>query len=271
MIRVEAGSSCLEQARLVEHVSAWFGGRLVAPSFDVLVRGDAARPQAVRIELHNGLRSYQREFAATPEACDDRHAVIGLAIALAVDSELAASLSGLHAPARAPRRRVLDVELGTSHGVLHGFGVGAQVSGLLGLTGWCDLRADVFTQLWLRNTIDGSTGSFDAMLFATSLQLQAGGAVAARARLGLASGLAVGALHARGHGYAPNRNATVLWLGLRVGLRMELRVRHAWALDLTAVAPLIVPTFEVSAGTGKVSDQTRPLGLLLHAGPTLRF
>jgi hypothetical protein len=104
MIRVEAGTSCLEQARLVEHVSAWFGGRVVAPSFDVLVRGDAARPQAVQIELHNGLRRYQREFAATPETCDDRHAVIALAIALAVGAELAANLGALHAPAREPRR-----------------------------------------------------------------------------------------------------------------------------------------------------------------------
>ncbi|MFT3921814.1 MAG: hypothetical protein QM778_04705 [Myxococcales bacterium] len=270
-LAVEPGASCLVHAQLVDHVATWLGARSPGAELHVVVRGDAERPQRVSVLMQRGERSYRRDFESTPERCADRHAVIGLAVAMAIDAELATGLGDAPEHRVSPVRRNLELQVGLGYGVLPTLSVGPQVGTVFGLSSWLSVRMDALAQFWPRNSLTDSHGTFDAMLFAGSLQLLAGGSAGTKAHLSLGGGLAVGAVHARGRGYAPSRTATAPWLALRVGLRAELRSALPWVLEVSAIAPVISHAFEAGAGAERRREAESPLGVLVHTGPSFSF
>lgn len=93
VLRVEAGASCLDAALLAESVHSWLGRETVDGEVTfVEVRGDPARADAVSIAVELRGERIERSFDPAPSACAELHAVVGLAIAIAVDTEVLAGL-----------------------------------------------------------------------------------------------------------------------------------------------------------------------------------
>ncbi|MCA9650899.1 MAG: hypothetical protein KC501_13370 [Myxococcales bacterium] len=95
---VEPGATCLEQDRLTEQVVGWLGADELDPRLTVVVEGDRIEARTLRFTLRDrGRVLAERTFAPGPSRCDDLHAVVALAIALAVDATVLES-AGVKAP-----------------------------------------------------------------------------------------------------------------------------------------------------------------------------
>jgi hypothetical protein len=89
VLRVEAGASCLDSATLAEAVETWLGRDTVDGGVAfVEVRGDPARADAVAIAVEVRGERIERSFDPAPAACAELHAVVGLAVAIAVDTSV---------------------------------------------------------------------------------------------------------------------------------------------------------------------------------------
>lgn len=246
-INVVAGASCLDGARLADHVVTWLGRAHVDADVRVVVSGDPQDPRRISFVLVQDARSRSRVFESSPEICGDMHAVVGLAIALAIDADVLSSLAGdQDMDDAAPlRRATLVIQASVAYEVLPALSLGVDVGLHKDLTQWLGVRVDVLAQHSQNDTIIGSAGIFDATLVAGSASLCAGGVVDDGIRFGLCGGLASGVVHAVGQGFSPNRSDTSLWLAVRSGVRLEVVWGVPWVLDVELVSPLVSPSFAV--------------------------
>jgi hypothetical protein len=89
VLRVDAGATCLDSATLAEAVQTWLGRETVDGGVAfVEVRGDTARTDAVAIAVEVRGERIERSFDPAPAACAELHAVVGLAVAIAVDTSV---------------------------------------------------------------------------------------------------------------------------------------------------------------------------------------
>jgi hypothetical protein len=270
VIQVEPGAGCLEQRRLVANVKMWLGTRVSAGT-QVRVHGEASRPRALIFDITRGDKTRRRSFDPSPDSCDDAHAVLGLAIALALDEEHTLQLLHEAEPARPPLRRA-SAQVSAAYGVLPDSSLGGQLGVELGMGAWLSVRLDLLAHYAWQNTIPDSQGEFDALLLAGSLQACAGGFLDAQVRLLLCTGLASGAIRASGRGYAPDASAVSAWLAVRSGFRIEARVGCRWLLDLEAISGIYSPSFEARRGPDETLTR-RPdaAGIALSLGPAFAF
>jgi hypothetical protein len=92
---VRAGATCLERDRLAEQVRTWFDHERIDARLVVDVVGDAADPRKLAFTLRRGDQVISvRRFDPAPDRCADLHAVVGLAIALAIDATLLEAMTG---------------------------------------------------------------------------------------------------------------------------------------------------------------------------------
>ena len=270
-ITFAAGATCLEESRVEAQVQAWLGRDRIAADVRVDVRGSDHDPRAVSFRITHGGKSHDRRFDHLPEECDDATAVLGLAVALAIDASVLAGVFAPPPPAPPPRRLV-SVELGVGMEVVPGTSAGAEVGLEYGLADWLSGRLDVGSQFSSGNAIQDTSGTFDAALGYASPQVCAGGAVAEGVRLELCSGAAVGLVHAQGHGYAQSRSATGPWLVAQGGVRLVATTGFSWVLDAEGVFPLHVPEFRAESAQGQAElRQVNPAGALLSIGPVFFF
>ena len=93
-LELHPGATCLDRQRLAEQVRAWIGVREVDERLVVEVRGDPEDPTRVSFTIaRDGEVIAIRRFDAAPESCPDLHAVVGLALALALDATLLESVA----------------------------------------------------------------------------------------------------------------------------------------------------------------------------------
>jgi hypothetical protein len=266
-----AGATCLEQGRLEAQVQTWLGRDRIRADVHLDVRGDERDPRAVRFRISRAGKSHERTFTRLPDSCDDATAVLGLAVALAIDAN---ALAGVFAPAPQPEppRRMVALEAAAGVEVLVGPSVGAAVGLEYGLLDWLSARLDVGTQFSWNGTVPGTAGVFDAALAATAPQVCTGGDVTDRVRIELCSGAGFGVVHAQGRGYATSRSATGPWIVAQGGLRLVVKADLSWVLDVDGVFPLHVPEFRAESGQG--DPQYRPVspaGAWLGVGPVFFF
>lgn len=89
VLRVDAGATCLDGVTLAEAVQSWLGRETVDGGVAfVEVRGDRARADAVAIAVEVRGERIERSFDPAPAACAELHAVVGLAVAIAVDTSV---------------------------------------------------------------------------------------------------------------------------------------------------------------------------------------
>ncbi len=271
-ISVEPGASCLQQPRLVDHIATWLGRTQIRADVRVVVRGDASDPRRISFDLIQDARSRTRVFDSSPEICGDMHAVVGLAIALAIDAEAMNHVTPTMGEPTAPRRMLLTVQASLAYEVLPELSLGGQIGTEVELLSWLSLRIDAFVQHSRRDTLAGSNGTFDATLFAGAIAACTGGRVDPHLRLSLCSGLAGGGIYGQGDGFAPNRSDTGPWLSVRSGVRFEIMLGVPWLLDLDVVSALVSPTFE-SGPEGAAARVRTPSSTALEVslGPAIVF
>lgn len=93
VLRVEPGATCLSAPALVGTIEVWLGRDTVDPAVRVIeVRGDPTRADTASISIEIGGEKIERSFDPGPAKCGDLHAVVGLAVAIAVDTSVLGSL-----------------------------------------------------------------------------------------------------------------------------------------------------------------------------------
>lgn len=270
-IAVEPGATCLEQERVEAQVEAWLARDRVASDVRIQVQGDAHDPRVAVFRILRAGRAHERRFDRLPEACEDATAVVGLAIALAID---ASALGGVFAPP-APRERLRSlaaVEATAGLEVLPGASLGATGGVEIGVFDWLGARLEVTSQVSWNNSIEGTSGVFDAVLAAAGAGLCAGGPVSDRVRLELCSEAVAGVMRAQGRGFAAPRAATGSWITAEGGLRVVIAGGLPWVLDLDGVFPLHVPQIraEASGGTALYREPSSA-GASISLGPVFFF
>jgi hypothetical protein len=266
------GATCLDEHRLASQVATWLGRDRVRSDVHVHVRGDERDPQAVDFRIVHKGQPHERHFDHLPEACGDATAVVGLAIALAIDASTLTQLLP-PTPDSIQTERLISVEVAAGLAVLPGGSVGGAVGFEYAVLGWLSARVDLMAQFSWGNSIAGASGSFDAAVGAVVPQVCAGGGVSPRVRVELCSGAAGGFLHAEGHGYAvDSQSGTGPWIVASGGLRLLFEAGRPWVLDVDGMFPIDVPTFRAQSGAGpSVYLSPNPAGAMLSAGPVFLF
>jgi hypothetical protein len=96
---VEPGATCLARETMLEHIRSWRDRDQVDRGIAVRVRGSSKDPHALEFVVWFGDEIViERSFDDAPDSCADLHAVVGLAIAIALDDALPIEL-GIVKPA----------------------------------------------------------------------------------------------------------------------------------------------------------------------------
>lgn len=272
-LTVDAGASCLDATRLVEHIAMWLGRDRIASSIRIQASGDATDPLKITFQLTDGARVAHRVFESSPEVCGDMHAVVGLAIALAIDAELLSEVVANDAEATTPQRHLASVQLSIGYEALPELSLGMTLGGEVGVASWLSVRLDGLSQWSQNDTVGGSAGNrarFDSLLVASALGLCAGGQVEQGVRLSLCLGAGAGVVYAAGRNLSPNRSDISPWLATLGGVRIEAWLGLPWVLDLTVVTPIVAPRFEVGPVDAPAAARHSSSGaFLLSFGPAL--
>lgn len=306
-LQVEPGASCLEPTTLLEHLASWRGDDLLDARLAVLVVGSAADPRAIRVEIWVGPELWiERSFEAAPERCADRHAVVALAIAIALDDTLAEEL-GLIAPLEPddsgepnppaepePTEQVHEDELPsddsatsealgrrTKLGLTAAAGVFGGVHPQLAAGGSLtfdmrprphfDLRVGAMaTHAPTLRFLEGSVASTVA---AGRVDL-CWGTLPRTIRLRLCGGFAGGALVAQARGFARNYDRTYPWMALLAGIDLVIQLVGPLALELRidGFAALQRNILEIDEASATVGSLGYPAGgLMIGLGPRFEF
>lgn len=272
-LQVTPGATCLQHARVLGHVRMWLGRDTVDAGLRVHVRGDPRERFGVVVDIERDGATRTRDFERAPEGCDDLHAVVGLAVALAIDATaLDAVVDPESPPAPTPPRWLATPTLGVAQELLPGTAPAAAVGVQYAALPWLRVRLDALGQYARNARVPGSVGRFDAMLLGVGLSACSGGRAAERLSVALCSGPMGALILAYGRGYAPSRSGRGSLWGIRSGLRLTLLLGIPWVIDLDVVAQLRAPTYEASRD-GAEPLQRRPsaTGMAVGFGPGFRF
>jgi hypothetical protein len=269
-VALDPGASCLDRTRLIAHVKMWLGGDRVDRKTRVRVHGDAVDRRKLWFEIARGKEQSRRAFEPAPESCDDVHAVMGLAIALAIDAERLQQALLPKAP-ELPKLRLVSLHASAAYDVLPDDSFGVGLGGELSLLSWLGVRADAFVQHSWHDTILGSRRHFAAALAAGSLSLCTGGRPDPHVRLALCTGLSLGAVHAWGTDYVPSRSDTGVWIAVRSGARIHATLGIDWLLDAEVFSAIESPAFSATRENAELVRPPSSTGFMLSLGPALLF
>ena len=221
---MEAAATCLDAQTLVEDVQSWIGTDTVDSDVVVDVRGSPEQPRVVGFRLLRGGRvTAVRRFEPGPARCEQLHAVLGLAIAMASKASLMEDIAPTVPPAT-PAPYVLPPT--APPGALPSWAIAANA--VIGLAVLPDAAfgADARIERALTSTFgarlgllailaQGETfaapGHFDAWLLAPRLDLCAGLELPSRLHAHGCIGISVGGLHAQGYSYPETRSTFIRW------------------------------------------------------------
>jgi hypothetical protein len=268
-VQVTPGATCLEPRRVAAQTAAWLRRDRIESDIAVRVEENPRDPRAATLVITKKSGVRERRFHDLPENCDDETAVITLAIALAID---ATALTDLVGPVEAPPRRILTAQLSAGTEVVYGPSVGLSLGVEHGVLDWLSARLDLLGQFSWGNTIDGTSGVFDAQVGALFPELCAGGPVTQSFRLELCSGVGAGILRVQGHRFAISSSAAGAWIVASAGARLSFTAGIPWVLDLSGIFPIRVPSTRAETVAGTNADRLpSPSGALLSVGPALIF
>jgi hypothetical protein len=288
---VQPGATCIEKERLATQVRAW----LEVPQIDARLRialvGDDEHPLKLSFTLRRGEEIIAvREFNPAPERCTDMHAVVGLAIALAIDATVLESVGVEPRPLPPPPKKVDRVipppRLGPTapRARPRVWRMRTEITGLFtyghppGVGGGAKLELDFG---W-REILDLGVGAVAASSgsqpvgdgAATFSVVGAIGRICAgppwrvwrpRGCVGVIAGAAIAA----GQGFMVDQTSRVAWVVVPFGADVRVRMarRVAFTLGVDGVAAVVQPVFEaVTIGQQTVVRRFPRVGLMLEAG-----
>lgn len=274
-------ASCFERGAIEAQVEAWLGTAQVPADIRVNIEGDAQDPRSATFRIERAGAVRERRFDHLPLHCADATAVLGLAVALAIDASLLddwiapvqtmAPLAAAPALIRRPRLR-LTLQLAAGQGAIPGTSGGAKLGLGYAPVPWLSVHMQALALFSFGNRVAGSIGVFDARAFAAMPSLCTGGK-AGRIRLDLCTGAALGLLQVRGRNFVRSESQHGLWSVAVAGGRISLLMGSCyWALDVEGVFPLYVPAV-AAADQANVSRRRPPdaAGVLVSLGPQLHF
>jgi hypothetical protein len=302
VLEVSPGATCLSAETLVEHVRSWLDGDEVAVGVRIEVAGDEHASDAAVITVHTPAGVIERPFEHGPPACSDLHAVIGLAIAMAIDASVLASLGyevieGPQPPAQAvdserppllarrpviepvsapvpPRRprvrAVAAVRGGPWLAILPGIAGGGQLHVELGWRPWFELRAGVLGGGGGPQRLGSGTVQFGLV----AGRLDACFGVMRRSlRPRLCLGPAGGGFQAQGRGFADAASTAFSpWAAAAIAMELRIAATKVFAVDITvdAVIPFFKPVVAVrdKDKPGMIGDALAfsPIGVVIGLG-----
>jgi hypothetical protein len=270
-VDVQPGATCLDERNLEAHVQMWLGRSGVPPAVRVFVQGVGRRTDAVEFRIVRQGKIRWRKFDPIPSACGEAHAALGLAIALAIDEGLLKELGDRHHEP-VSHGLVIGFELAGGYQVIPGYSGGLKAGVDYGVLSWLRPRAEALFQHSRDNEIEGSSGVFDATLFAGTLGLCAGGAFSETLRLAMCTSVIGGAVHSKGSGYLISSARTGKFFSVSSGMRMSVELGVTWLLDLDLVFPVRVPRFTVERpGTTDLYRDPGAVGVLIGVGPAFEL
>lgn len=284
-VAVKAGATCLDRARLVTQIRTWLDIDDLDPRLVVEVVGDARDPHKLAFTLRRDEHVIAvRRFEPAPKRCADLHAVVGLAIALAIDATLIETVSGdptagtggdddvAPEPAPAhddevpanltrprpppPPRRVSPWSLRASLDGVLSFGMPPGVGGGVhfGLVArWRDALDLGFGAVGVssgRERVGDAGALFSAIAGRVDL---CGGRSFGRLHPRGCGGFLAGAALAAGQGFARATSSTLPWLAVPIGAHLEVRLTDRFGLDL-GVEGLVGVTRPVFEGLTQRSE-----------------
>lgn len=302
-LSLEPGATCLEHDRLSEQVVTWLERDELDPRLTVVVEGDPIEVRSLRFTLRDrGEVIAERAFAPGPSSCDDLHAVVALAIALAVDATVLESvgigpavspppsveprLDAPPEPEPEPVRAVLEPTptLDLSPRPSRPWTLRAHAHGLLAINAPPTLGggAAVGIEASWRDRIDLqlgamatsaapraiAEGTLAVTLLAARVDLCAGpqlGRVRPRGCLGALAGNAV----AQGRGFDQDGRVVLPWMAVAAGgdVRIAVHRRVALSLGLEGLLSVVQPVFYVRQESQERQLQPLPrVGALLSGG-----
>jgi hypothetical protein len=276
-LSLDPGATCLEHDRLTEQVVTWLERDELDPRLTVVVEGDPIEVRTLRFTLQDrGQPIAERTFAPGPSSCDDLHAVVALAIALAVDATVLESVgitpavvpppviepppeptpdpvpvaaveppSGLDlAPRKQPWALRAQLKGLLTVGVPPTLGGGGQLGLEAGWRDLVDLQVGAFASTAGPQTIDEATLSIT--LLAARADLCVGPQVR-RVRPRACGGVLAGSAVAQGRGFRDNYRATLPWVALAFGgdVRVGVGPRTALSFGLDGLVTVVRPVFDV--------------------------
>jgi hypothetical protein len=146
----------------------------------------------------------------------------------------------------------------------------------LGFVPWLDLRVAGFGAALDNQSLRGAEeGSFSVALFAGRVDGCAVATPAAELRALACLGGIGGALHTRGHGFAPEQSADRLWVAVVGGIEAQAQLARflAVAASVDLLVPLARHRIQVFDAQGALTGERvlTPLGVLIGVGPVIRF
>jgi hypothetical protein len=275
-VRLQPGVSCLEEDRLIDNIATWLGSREIDERVSIEVAGDSRFARFVAFRIARGSESLaERRFEPGPARCEDLHAALGLAIALAckasvLDGVLARSAAGGGGLARDSSTWRLGLDALGGAAVLPGAVVGSSLwlqaevgrgwSVKLGVSGFSGFDRDFV----------GANGSFGAWLGSARLDLCGTLGAFGRARLAACAGISGGGIVVRGRDLRSSETEVTRYLALANGLDLAVALATSWSLHgaVSLVTPLSRSEFVVRDGSGEVvsSDALAAVGGYIALG-----
>jgi hypothetical protein len=231
-----------------------------------------------------------RRFEPGPSRCEQLHAVLGLAIAMALKASLIeeiaptaasppvpGSSSSVPPPEAIPEvlpRWAIAADGLAAIAVLPdpAFGVDARVE--IALTPTFRARLGLLALVAFGETFD-APGHFDTWLLAPRLDLCAGFDVTRRLRASGCMGMSGGGLHAQGYAFPSTESHFIPWLAVanELGGTAELSRRWSIAASATLILPVIRNSIVLRDYSGSVLQERdlAPVGWVFGIGPVFRF
>jgi hypothetical protein len=297
-LTVSAGATCIAAETLAEHVTSWLGVDTIAADITIEVRGDPFARNAAVILVRTPAGLIERAFDDGPPGCSDLHAVLGLAIAMAIDTSV---LSGLGyevidsapppavpqavdserppllarrrpnepTPRRARLRAIAAARGGPWIGAVPGLGGGGQLHVELGWRPWFELRLGALGGYGGRRAL--GTGTVEFGLVAGRVDV-CFGVQRRRLRPRLCIGPAAGVLQAVAHGFQATSDVVSPWLGATAALELRIVATRVFAVDvvLDGVVPFFKPLVAVQdpSKPGMIGDAVNfaPAGVMFGLG-----
>ncbi|MFO7564530.1 MAG: hypothetical protein R6X02_17930 [Enhygromyxa sp.] len=292
---VEPGVTCLDRATLLAHLRSWRDSDRIDRRVSVRVRGSDSNPRVLGFMVEGGEAPIERLFSPAPEDCADLHAIVALAIAIALDDTLAGEL-GIVAPPPAveqiqagdgdlprerrpkptPKRKGPGLSVTAAGGLFAGLTPRLTGGGLVSFDirprDHFDLRIGALATHLPRFDLD--SGRVAVTVAAGRFDLCWGtGPFAVRARM--CGGLAGGATVSRGSGFSTNFQQTTPWFAGILGADLVAHLVGPLALELRleGVFPFQRTRLDVRSEAGQLLATRRfpPVGLVLVAGPRFEF
>jgi hypothetical protein len=301
-LTVEPGTTCLEREALLADIRSWRDDDQIDQRIAIRVRGSSDDPHSLAFAVWFGDELViERSFDQAPESCTDLHAVVALAIAIALDDALPVELGIVDPPPEPveqvdagtgdvpdftdepdpkPRRRGPAFAVTIAPAAFVGVAPRASFGGLASFDirplEHFDVRLGVLATHLPRFELDalGYEGRVGVTVAAGRVDL-CWGTSPRRVRARLCAGVAGGATVSAGHGYTTDFRRSMPWFAGIAGADVAVRLIGPLSLELRVegVFPFQRTVLDVRSTGGQLLARERfPVaGLIAAVGPRFEF